>query len=119
MVTKAGLQVEPKMLFVRTTGAGAKADLPGQPEVEVLTYALLASVDMRALLDPVKQIDQRGLRLPLGGEAALTLPAALPLLAGDQLGLEVPAAVALRAKPRAGGTQRLAGRVDATTALEC
>ncbi len=77
-MTEARLQVQTEVLFVLPPGARAQADLPDQPEVEVLTHALPAGIHVRPLLDPVEQIDQRRLRLALGGEPSLALPAAAP-----------------------------------------
>jgi hypothetical protein len=57
VVPQGRLQVQPEVLFVRTPGARAQANLSGQSDVEVLPHALPTGVDVRALLDPLEQID--------------------------------------------------------------
>ncbi len=57
-------EVEPDVLRVGPAGARAQSGLASQPVVEVATDRLSARVDVRALLDPVEQVDQGGLGAP-------------------------------------------------------
>jgi hypothetical protein len=100
-------QVEPDVLGVRPSGARPESGLAGEPVVEVVTERLPARVDVRALLDPVEQVDQRCLRVALAGEAALALtPSSTGT--GGKFGLVVPGPMAAAAELGAVSTERLA-----------